>query len=525
MKKLLVFLLILAACYSSCQHSYDNISDFVTRETVYPGRFDTIIAQIGFERVELDLLKAGRLAPINIGKAKNTIVEYDGKTLEFNEVLSWVEIGELTQPKMYRFSVYTTDEFGNRSVPQRIDVMPFTSEDLANLVVVPPRVTAGPWAVSLAWSNISSVLLDYLYLEYSYYDKDGMLHTGMLEENPRIQMQNLQAGSEASINIRYWVVPKVENVPILDVRPLETTFSLYMPTDDEYQKGLRSREISAITYTQSMEIQLDWNRAFETMQHTSVRYTDMSNPGNPVERVIQIENDETSTILPGSKIDDPVFYVWSNYKPEGVEGVYIDSDENRIDEESLDYKNTNWSCIYTSVRPANDGFNPGGNSSLGFQNAHIDGHRGSFLSLAKPVIGNGSGNTGGSTNIREGNMSWVLDLQESLTIDYFRVLHRTENAATGLRIWGMSIYGADEYLGEKDKFTNPTVDNLDVDNTNWQPIRTNITIPVNVQETTNIQVPRSNYRFIRVVYDEWDRQNNQAVGIAEFNMGVSKNNN
>ena len=203
MKKL-IFFIILAACLVSCGQTFDNIKDFATEETVYPGRFDTIVGNIGFERIELDLLKAGRLPAkeINLGKAKNTVVEYDGKSIVFDSVCSWVSIKGLTQQKLYRFSAYTTDQFGNKSVPQEIALIPFTSSDMENLSVATPRVIASPWAVSLTWNNLSSVLLNYIDMTYQWTDKDGKVITGTCKEDPKISMSNLDAGKEASIDIR-----------------------------------------------------------------------------------------------------------------------------------------------------------------------------------------------------------------------------------------------------------------------------------------------------------------------------------
>jgi hypothetical protein len=48
------------------------------------------------ERVEIDLLKAGRIPSqdVFLGKAKKTIVEYDDITLTYDSVCSYVNIGK-----------------------------------------------------------------------------------------------------------------------------------------------------------------------------------------------------------------------------------------------------------------------------------------------------------------------------------------------------------------------------------------------------------------------------------------------
>lgn len=104
-----------------CKGMYDNLEKYA-KEDIYPAKYDTIIGQVGYERVEIDLLKAGRIpsSKIYMGKAKKTVVEYDDKRIVIDSVVSWVNITGLTVSKLYRFKVYTEDEYGNRSVPLSI---------------------------------------------------------------------------------------------------------------------------------------------------------------------------------------------------------------------------------------------------------------------------------------------------------------------------------------------------------------------------------------------------------------------
>ena len=71
------FALLIAV--ASCDDIYDNIKEYSLEEKVYPAKFDTIFASIGFNRVELDLNKAGRIpaSQIKLGKAKKTVVTWD----------------------------------------------------------------------------------------------------------------------------------------------------------------------------------------------------------------------------------------------------------------------------------------------------------------------------------------------------------------------------------------------------------------------------------------------------------------
>ena len=525
MKKMMFFILS-AAFLSSCGNAYDNIKNFATGETVYPGRYDTIIGNIGYERVELDLLKAGRLpaSQIKLGKAKHTVVEYDDVRLEYDTVCSWVSVTGLTKPKLYRFSVYTTDEFGNQSVPQQIAIIPFTADDQTRLSVVTPRVIASPWAVTLSWTNLSSVLLDYKSLTYRWTDKDGNVTTGYCGDNPKISMSNLQSGHEASIDIHYKVLPKVDGVAILDTVVIDRTFSLYMPTDEEYQKALTPRgftspannpAVGAVVGIGTMDgdLQISWLAVDNpTMQHTNVKYTD--NTG--VEQNIEVANTEMTTVLPGCKVGTP-FYVSSNYKPEGVEGVYIDSDPRTYNFDYLDYKRSGWETTYTSASPATDGFPDGNPNATPAWNAHLDGNSRTMLSMAKP-----GKSVNGSATPTGNPLYFVLDLKTSGYVDYFRIMNRTTDTSDGLKVWAVQIFGTNSYQGPVNKHSNNTAP--DPDPTNWEPMGSVIALSSpRPLETTNILLPRGYYRYIKVQYKDWSTTANSACQMAEFYLGMSKN--
>lgn len=230
--KFLIVFFIGMTTLLSCGKMYDNIEPY-SGETVYSGKFDTIIGRVGFERVEIDLMKAGRLpaSKIQLGKAMKTIVEYDDKVITIDTLASWLNIKDLKVSKLYRFRVYSQDEFGNRSVPQQIALIPYTQTDVANLVVAAPRVLASPNSAVLSWSaGLSSVLLNYYSLKFSYKDKTGTVRQGERTTNPRIFMGNLNAGEQSEIEITYKVVPKVNNVPILDTVLLPKKTQINIPT-------------------------------------------------------------------------------------------------------------------------------------------------------------------------------------------------------------------------------------------------------------------------------------------------------
>ncbi|MGJ7031090.1 DUF4998 domain-containing protein [Niabella hirudinis] len=231
-KKSYIGLLIGLLAITACSRMYDNIEQYAG-ELVYPGKFDTIAARIGYERVELDLVKAGRIpsSQMNMGKSKKTIVEYDDKKIVIDSLVSWVNVTELTQSKLYRIKVYTLDEFDNKSVPQEIAVIPYTKQDLDQLEVSAPRVLASPSNVVLDWpAGLSSILLDYYGMNFSYKDKDGAARDGVRAQKPRIFMGNLAPGSTAQASLHYKIVPKVNNAPILDTLILDRTVQINTPT-------------------------------------------------------------------------------------------------------------------------------------------------------------------------------------------------------------------------------------------------------------------------------------------------------
>jgi len=232
MKKILLLLIILSTLIYSCDDMYENQEKY-EGEIVYPARFDTIIGHVGFERVELDLMKAGRIptSRIILGKAKKTVVEYDNQVLTIDSLVSYVNITGLTSPKLYRFQVYTIDEYGNKSVPQEIALIPYTTGDLEALEVSSPRIMKSPSAAVVDWPNgISSVLMNYYGLSFEYADKDGVVRTGERGADSRLFIGNVEPEQAVSISMKYKVVPIVSNETLLDTVVIEDQLSVNMPS-------------------------------------------------------------------------------------------------------------------------------------------------------------------------------------------------------------------------------------------------------------------------------------------------------
>lgn len=233
MRNILLFTIMVVATFMwSCDGMYDKQEQF-EGEIVYPAKYDTVIGHIGFERVEIDLLKAGRLPSeeINLGKAQKTRIEYDDQVITIDSLVSYVNITGLTQSKLYRFRIFTIDQYGNESVPQEIALIPYTTSDLNSIAVAPPRIMASPSAAVVDWPNgISSVLMDYYGLKFEYTDKDDELQTGERGENSRFFIGNVEAGQPVQLDMEYKIVPKVNREPILDTVIFEDQLTINMPT-------------------------------------------------------------------------------------------------------------------------------------------------------------------------------------------------------------------------------------------------------------------------------------------------------
>lgn len=232
LNRIVFFSMLAATLFGACNGMYDSLDEY-SGEVVYPAKYDTIVGHIGYERVEIDLMKAGRVpsSQIKLGKAKKTVVEYDDQVMVIDSLVSWINITELTQPKLYRFRIYTIDEFENKSVPLEIALIPYTTNDVAGLAVNTPRILASPTAAVVDWPNgLSSVLLNYIGLSFRYTDKDGEVRTGERGADSRFFIANLQPGQATTVEVTYQVVPKVNNVPIRDTLELVKELVINVPT-------------------------------------------------------------------------------------------------------------------------------------------------------------------------------------------------------------------------------------------------------------------------------------------------------
>ncbi|GHT63067.1 hypothetical protein AGMMS50239_18240 [Bacteroidia bacterium] len=222
---------------------YDNAKEFASGETIYPGKFDFAKGSVGFDRVEIDLLKAGRVpsSQIKLGRAKKTVVEYDDQVMVIDSVCSWVNATGLTKSKLYQFTIYTIDDLGNKSVPVEVNLTPFTSTDLDATDVNTPRITVEPLtssatssAASFEWpSGISSQMMDCDGFSYEYTDRSGTVKSGELTApDNRLNVSNLAIGAAVEIKITYHGWPKIGGVRILDKVNKERTIVVNTPSAD-----------------------------------------------------------------------------------------------------------------------------------------------------------------------------------------------------------------------------------------------------------------------------------------------------
>ncbi|MDR2388820.1 MAG: hypothetical protein LBD89_03420 [Tannerellaceae bacterium] len=330
MKKLLfLFTIVISLTYHSCKEdAYDNIREYVTSENIYPEKFDTISAAIGFERVELYLTKAGRsdsLMKKNPVKAKKTIVEYDDSTIIFEGMQPWVNIVNLTQPKLYRFRVYTIDEYGNKSVYQEIAKIPYTKSDRDAIRIAEPNTVLSPWGVKLWWPNgISTSMWELLECDYEYKDKDNnVINNTMDITTLNFDADNLSPGSETNLSFSIKIQPLVDGVPILDTVQFNQTIDVITPTPEEYGQFLKSREIEKWENDGEQMI-IQWKVISDpTMTSSAITYTDYSNRSAPVEKTIEVSNDTERTPLPGLILQRVA--ISSSYEPVGGGGAIVDA--------------------------------------------------------------------------------------------------------------------------------------------------------------------------------------------------------
>ena len=218
----------------SCVGEFENIEKY-SGETVYPASFDTIIVSYGFERVEFDLCKAGRLpsSEMKLGKAVRTVVEFDENRIVYDEVRSWVNITDLNISRMYRFKIYTEDEFGNYSMPQSMAVIPYTQSDIDNMNFPMPSWLRSSTSVVVEFpASVVNQQMTHNGLSWKYSDASAQIQTGEID-GLRFFASNFTPSSNISIEVTHKIIPKLNDpgkTSLLDEVTVTRTIQTQLPS-------------------------------------------------------------------------------------------------------------------------------------------------------------------------------------------------------------------------------------------------------------------------------------------------------
>jgi hypothetical protein len=170
--------------------------------------------------------------------------------------------------------------------------------------------------------------------------------------------------------------------------------------------------------------------------------------------------------------------------------------------------------------------NASANDGLNSARAHIDGNTSTYLSMVKgpgtSFEAGGSAHSNGGVSSADFDFGdevyFIIDLGDEEEFDYFSILYRVNGSAgSTLRPQGLILFGSND----PDCIT---------DNTKWTQITEKIVPPkctlatvannpTHADNTTgNIQIPFSNYRYVKCRYTDWSTSSN-SMQITEFYIG------
>jgi hypothetical protein len=86
---------------------------------------------------------------------------------------------------------------------------------------------------------------------------------------------------------------------------------------NKYIASLQNRDIASISISKITWLTI----SSSTIQHTTVRYTDYTDVGNPVPRVVEVENTVMETLLPGAKSGEELSVTTSYLPVNGLDVV------------------------------------------------------------------------------------------------------------------------------------------------------------------------------------------------------------
>lgn len=130
--------------------------------------------------------------------------------------------------------------------------------------------------------------------------------------------------------------------------------------------------------------------------------------------------------------------------------------------------------------------------STGAPEHMLDGKTSTYFALVKPEKGSYNGYVNKNTE-----HYFVVDMGASCEFNEFKWIHR--NTTRGMQVWNITLYGSN-------------------DGSAFTEIQADIDLAQSPTEQ-NFDIPASNYRYIKVQFNEWDPVNNYNVTVAEFNVG------
>ncbi|MDF1570729.1 MAG: DUF4998 domain-containing protein [Bacteroidales bacterium] len=117
MIRILILGPLLLVLLFSCDKMEDNYEQYLEKEKIYPPKVTNLVAIEGLREVSLTWDNpSGDLA-------KKILVDYGDDSLLIETMVDSVHIGDL-EIKGYNVSVYTLDEYNNRSVPESTTIFP-----------------------------------------------------------------------------------------------------------------------------------------------------------------------------------------------------------------------------------------------------------------------------------------------------------------------------------------------------------------------------------------------------------------
>lgn len=117
MKHIIIMASALLVLLVSCDKMEDNYAMYLEKEIIYPPKVMNLQAYEGLREVSLTWDNpSGDLA-------EKILVEYGEDSLLIESMVDSVHIGDL-EIKGYNVSVYTLDNYNNRSVPESTTIFP-----------------------------------------------------------------------------------------------------------------------------------------------------------------------------------------------------------------------------------------------------------------------------------------------------------------------------------------------------------------------------------------------------------------